>query len=152
MAIVKLKNRNIYDPWEDFTRLQSEINELFNNDRIPKHSGLFDRNFTPAVNVSDSKSEYKITCELPGMEQSDIELSIVSNVLTIKGTKQKDKVSDKGKFYRKEIWEGSFQRTLSLPTDVDSEKIVAQLDNGFLSISVPKREEAKPKQITINVQ
>ena len=80
------------------------------------------------------------------------DLSIVSNVLTIKGNK-KNKIEDKnGKYYKKERWEGSFQRTLSLPKGLDGEKITAQLENGFLSISIPKKEETKPKQITINVQ
>ena len=152
MAIVKFKNRDIYDPWVDFKSLQSEINELFDNDRVQRNTGLFDRSFTPAVDVIENEHDYKVTCEMPGIEQNDIDLSIVSNVLTIKGNK-KNKIEDKnGKYYKKERWEGSFQRTLSLPKGLDGEKITAQLENGFLSISIPKKEETKPKQITINVQ
>jgi HSP20 family protein len=152
MALVKWKSRNIYDPWADFKSLQNEINELFNYDRSPKTTGLFDRSFAPAVDFIENDNEYTITCEMPGMEQKDIEVSIASNVLTIKGIRKDEKEEKTGKFYKKEILSGSFQRTIPLPAAVESEKIAAQLENGFLSISIPKKEESKPKQININIQ
>ena len=86
------------------------------------------------------------------VEQKDIDVSIASNVLTIIGTKKEEKEEKKGNYYKKESLSGSFQRTLSLPAAVDGEKVAAQLENGFLSISIPKKEESKPKQITVNVQ
>lgn len=152
MAIVKWKNRNLYDPWSEMRSLQNEINELFRNDRLPGTSGLFDRNVTPAIDFIEGENEFTVICELPGLEEKDLEVSIASNVLTLKGTKNTEKEQNKGKYYKKESWTGSFQRTLALPHTVDSEKISAQLKNGVLRIVLSKKEELKPKQITVEIQ
>jgi len=114
--------------------------------------GLFDRSFSPAVDVVENPQDFTVSCELPGLDQKDIDVSIASNVLTIKGQKKDEREEKKNKFYRKESWSGSFQRTLPLPSSVDGEKIKAELKNGILTIVLPKREEAKAKQITVNVK
>ncbi|OQY32956.1 MAG: heat-shock protein Hsp20 [Spirochaetaceae bacterium 4572_59] len=152
MAIVKWKNKNLYDPWAELTNLQSEINELFNYDRLPSTTGLFERSVTPAINFVEKENEYTVTCELPGLEEKDIDVSIASSVLTIKGNKKGSSEEKKGKYYKREIWSGGFQRTLSLPHMVDSEKISADLKDGMLTVSLPKKEEMKPKQISVKVK
>ena len=152
MALVKWKNRNLYDPWAEMRTLQSEINDLFRNDRLPTTTGLFDRSVTPAIDFIEGENEFTVTCELPGLEEKDIDVSIASNVLTLKGRKNTENENKNGKYYKKETWTGSFQRTLALPQTVDSEKIGAQLKNGILRIVLPKKEESKPKQITVEIQ
>jgi len=99
----------------------------------------------------DGENEYTLSCELPGLEQKDIDVSIASNVLTIKGRKKDEQEEKKGRYYRKESWSGSFQRTFSLPVSVDAEKINAQLQDGVLTVTLPKKDAAKPKQITVNL-
>lgn len=152
MALVKWKNRNLYDPWADLKNLQEEINDLFNYDRLPTTAGLFERSVTPAIDFLEAENEYIVTCELPGLDEKDVDVSIASNVLTIKGNKSTDKEEKKGKFYKKEMWTGSFQRTLSLPAMVDGEKVSAKLENGILNVTLPKKEEMKPRQISVNVK
>jgi HSP20 family protein len=152
MALIKWKNRDVYNPWAEFKNLQDEINELFDIDRFPVASGLFDRSFSPAIDVIENEHEFNVTCELPGMEQKDIDVSVAANVLTIKGEKKDEREEKKGKYYRKEIWSGSFHRTLPLPATVELDKIGAQLKDGVLKITLPKKEEAKPKQITVSVK
>ena len=152
MAIIKWKNRDIYDPWSDFKSLQNEINDLFNVDRFQGYTGLFDRNFSPSIDVVETENDYSIICELPGIDQKDIDLSIASNVLTLKGSKKEEKEDRKGKYYRKESWSGNFQRTLPLPLAVNSEKVTADLKDGILKITLPKMEEAKPKSIAVKVK
>jgi len=152
MAIVKWKNPKLYDPWADLKNLQNEINDLFNYDRMPSSTGLFDRNVTPAIDFVEGENDYTVKCELPGLEQKDVDVSIASNVLTIKGSKEENREEKKGKYYKKEIWSGSFQRTISLPSSVDSSKIFALLKDGVLSITLPRKEETKPKQISVNVK
>jgi len=152
MAIIRWKDRDVNDPWSDFKKLQNEINNLFDFDAFPSTTGLFDRSFSPAVDVSENPNGYTVTCELPGLELKDIDVSIASNVLTIKGQKKDEKEEKKGKFFRKESWSGSFQRTLPLPISIDAEKIQAELKDGILSIVLPKKEEAKPKQIAVNIK
>ena len=152
MALVKWKNRDIYDPWGDLRSLQNEINELFETDRFPGYTGLFDRNYSPSIDVIESENDYSVICELPGIEQKDVDLSIASNVLTIKGAKKGEREEKKGKYFRKESWSGSFQRTLPLPSSVDPEKVEAELKDGVLAVKLPKKEEAKPKSITVNIK
>jgi HSP20 family protein len=152
MALVKWRKNDLYDPWSALDRLQDEINDLFDFGQLPATAGLFDRPVTPAVDILENPGDFKVTCELPGIDQKDIDVSITSNVLTIKGEKKEDRELKEGKYYRKESRTGSFQRTLSLPTSVDSEKINAELKDGILTITLPKKEEVKPKQITVNLK
>jgi len=152
MAIIRWKDRDAYDPWNDFRRLQNEINDLFDFDRLPSSTGLFDRSFSPAIDVVEGSNDYTVTCELPGLDQKEIDVSIASNVLTIKGQKKDEREEKKGKYYKKESWSGSFQRTLPLPTSVAADKVKADLKDGVLTIVLPKKEEAKPKQIAVNIK
>ena len=158
MAIVRWKNRDLAypwdknDPWADFKNLQDEINDLFNIDRYPEATGLFDRSISPAIDVLEEDHQFTVICELPGLNQKDLDVSIASNILTIKGEKKDENINKKGKYYKKESWTGNFQRTLSLPASVDPEKISAQLTDGILTITLPKKEEAKTKQITVNIK
>ena len=155
MAITKWKKEDRFDPWSDFNALQNEINELFDINRYPSTTGLFDRNVSPAMDVIEKEHEFRLISELPGFEKDDFEISIASNVLTIKGSKKQEleeKDSAKGKFYRKESWSGSFQRTFPLPASVDTNRIDAELKDGILNVVLPKKEEAIPKQISVNVK
>lgn len=151
MALVKWKNRNAFEPWNNLRQLQDEINDLFDFDRTPATTGLFDRNAAPAVDVAESEEEFTVTCELPGMEQDDIDVSITSNALTIKGERKKDEEEKDEKHFRRESWSGSFQRTLPMPATIDPDKAHANLKDGMLKINLPKKEDAKPKQINVNI-
>ncbi len=152
MALVKWKNREIFDPWGEMRTLQEEINDLFDTERIPRTAGLFERTFSPALDVMENANGFTVTCELPGIDKKEIDISIASNVLTIKGQKKGETEEKKGKFYRRESWSGSFHRTLPLPALVDGDKISALLENGVLTITLPKKEEAKPKQISVQAK
>ena len=152
MAITKWKRDEKNDPWADFRSLQKEINDLFDIDHYQSSTGLFDRSVSPSMDVIENEHEFTITFELPGLEQDDVDISIASNVLTVKGEKKEEKVAEKGKYYRRESWSGSFQRTISLPATADAGKINAELKKGILRISVPVKAEAKPKQIAVKVK
>jgi HSP20 family protein len=152
MAIMKWKNSDLYDPWGNLKSLQDDINDLFNVDRFPATKGLFDRNVSPPMDVIENEHDFTVICELPGLDHKDIDVSIASNILTIKGQKKDEKKEKNGKYFKRETWSGNFQRTLSLPESVDSDKIAAKFTDGILKIDLPKKEEAKPKQISVNVK
>lgn len=152
MALVRWKNRDLYDPWANLRSLQEEINDLFDIDRPTTTSGLFDRSVSPAIDVVEGEHAFTVLCELPGLDQKDIDVSVESNVITIKGEKKTEREEKKGKFFKKESWSGAFQRTLPLPSSVDVEKIDASLKDGILTVVLPKKEEAKPKQITVSTK
>jgi HSP20 family protein len=117
----------------------------------PMISGLFDRVKSPAIDVVEKDDAFVVTCDLPGVEMKDLEVNIANNVLTIKGEKKDSREVKDAKVYRQESWFGSFQRTLSLPDIVDPDKIEAVMKDGVLKITLPKKEEVKPKQIAVKV-
>ncbi len=139
-------------PAREIERLQDEINKLFDFDNDLFGSGLFDRSFSPALDVAERGDEFIVTCELPGVEQRDLSISLSNNILTIKGQKKPHFDEEKVRLYRSEIWSGDFQRTLALPATADADKIAANLKDGLLTVAIPKREEVKPKQITVSVR
>ncbi len=152
MAIVKWKNRDVYDPWKQFKSLQDEINDLFDFNRTTPSTGLFDRSFSPALDVIEGENSFTLRCELPGLSEKDVDVSVASGVLTIRGEKKDEKETKKEKYYKKESWTGSFQRTLSVPASVDPTGISATMKDGILTVDLPKKEEAKMKSIQVKVQ
>lgn len=151
MARLRWRNE-VMDPFADFDRLRDEINELFEAPRPPTVRGIFDRPVSPAVDVTEDAEHYEVVCDVPGLRREEVEVTLAQGVLTIKGERKSPKRSDKVRVYREESWEGRFQRTISLPGDVDPDKVKADLHDGMLVVSLPKREEAKPKQIAIEAK
>lgn len=143
--------RDVGSPRNDFERLQNEINRLFDISPFEESMGLFDGTLTPAVDVVENKDNLVVTADLPGINKDDIDISITNSVLTIKGEKQDEEETDDKKVYRRESWSGSFQRTVTLPNTVDPDKVKAEMKNGVLNITLPKKEEAKPKKIDVDV-
>ncbi|MFP4644922.1 MAG: Hsp20/alpha crystallin family protein [Spirochaetales bacterium] len=139
-------------PSNELRRLQDEINSLFNFDGWDFAPGLFDRNMAPALDMVENTDDFVVTVDLPGVSQDDVDLSVADNVLTIKGEKKGESESEERNYFRKETWQGSFQRTVSLPQGVDPDNVQAEMKNGVLSITLPKREEAKPRKINVNVK
>ena len=108
--------------------------------------------FTPAINVAETDSEYRVTAELPGMDERDIELSLHRDHLTIKGEKKQEH-EDSGKgYYRMERSYGTFQRTLPLPAEVDPEKVEAAFNKGVLTITLPKLPEQQSGARKISIK
>ncbi|HOV63434.1 MAG TPA: Hsp20/alpha crystallin family protein [Spirochaetia bacterium] len=150
MSLVRWKDNEVMNPFKEFERLQDEINKLFSSE-YSDMQGLFEGTFSPAIDIIETGDEVIVTCDLPGVELKDIDVSVASNVLTIKGEKKDKSETKSSRLYRKETWSGSFQRTLSLPTSVDPNKVKAELKDGILNITFQKREEVKPKQISVQV-
>lgn len=150
MNLVRRRNGET-NQMTEFDRLRDEINRLFDVDSWPESTGLFDRSFSPSLDVVEHDDEFAVSVDLPGVSEKDIDITVANNVLTIRGEKSEQK-EEKGRYYRKETWSGSFQRTISLPNTVDAEKVEAGMKNGVLTVRLPKREEAKPKRISVNVK
>ena len=133
MAIVKWN-----DPFEEFDR--------FFDLRPVNVSGLM-----PAVDVYEDKDNVFVEASLPGIDEKDVEISVENDILTIEGkTEQKSEVEEKN-YYRKEMRSGAFHRQVALPHAVQGDKAKADYAKGMLKITLPKREETKPKSIKISV-
>ncbi len=139
------------DPFQDFEDLQEEINRLFDLTRIPEAQGIFDRAFSPAVDLVENPDSFELLCDMPGVELGDVEISVAGGVLTLKG-ERKAAEKNGARTYREETRIGRFQRTLQLPLAVDAERVEAVLKDGILKVVLPKHEELKPRQIAVKAK
>jgi HSP20 family protein len=134
--------------------LQQQVNRMFDqfdSDLFGRLEDLGNGMFTPAVDVKEDAEAYTVHLEVPGVAQDNLQLTLQDNVLTIKGTKEKKSDSGEGRFRRVERSYGSFVRSLSLPRSVDGAGVTANLEDGVLEVRLPKREEARPRQINVGV-
>lgn len=139
---------------DPFDLLQNEINRLFERDMLDlgTEPALFDEGFAPAVDISENDDNVEVRCDLPGVNKDDIDISVSDNLLTIKGEKKDEKEEKEDAYYRHESWSGSFQRTVALPDSADPDKAKAEMKDGILKLTMPKREEKKRKQIKVDVK
>lgn len=108
--------------------------------------------WSPALDVHDDKDAFTVTLEAPGLKKEDFEISFHDGVLSIAGERKEEKETKERNCFRRERFFGRFSRSVSLPTDVKTDKIGATYKDGVLIVSLPKAEEAKPKQIEVNVK
>lgn len=151
MSIVKWSPmKELEDMRRDMERLFDEFFEPIHRRRRwwPKPAeGVI----VPNIDMYERKDEIVVRVEIPGVDKNDIDLTITEDSLTIKGeVKKGEEVKDED-YYAREINYGSFTRTIALPVDVDSSKAKATYKNGILEIILPKKEEAKPKEIKVEV-
>jgi HSP20 family protein len=106
----------------------------------------------PSVDIYDRNDAIVIKTELPGVAKEDVFVEIKENILTLRGERKIEKEEAEGNYYRKERLYGKFQRSFTLPMETDSEKIKASFKDGVLVLEIPKPEEKKPKQISINIE
>ena len=139
--------------WPSFDRLTSlrdELDRLFDFASPTRDSGLFS-GWTPALDVFDDKDHLTVTVELPGLKKEDINLSLHDGVLTVSGERKTEREQKEGETFRSERYFGRFQRSVTLPTAVDGGKVNAAYKDGILTVTLPKAEEAKPKQIEVSI-
>ena len=122
------------------------VDSFFNGDA----QGEETRSWVPPVDIQETGDAYLFHAELPGLTKEDIHITLENNVLRISGERKLEKDVKKESYHRVERTYGTFARTFTLPTQVDSEKVQAAFQNGILTISVPKAEMAKPRRIEIS--
>ena len=106
--------------------------------------------WNPVVDIYEGDGSYVVTAEIPGVDKKDIEIDVKDRILTLTGERTSDNEVNDSSYYRRERSRGRFERTFSLPADVDTDKIDASFKDGVLKIVIPKPEESKPKQITVH--
>lgn len=107
--------------------------------------------WSPALDVHDDKESFTVTLEAPGLQKSDFEISYHDGVLSIAGERKEEKETKERAYFRRERFFGRFSRSVSLPADVQADRIAASYKDGVLTVTLPKAEEAKPKQIEVSV-
>ncbi|MCK4500417.1 Hsp20/alpha crystallin family protein [Candidatus Babeliales bacterium] len=137
-----------YNPYRMLGSVPMDINRFFSDFGLDP--GVSDTIWNPSVDVSENDDSYEINAELPGINRSNIEISVHSNVLSVSGEKKQEKEEQKKNYYRMERSYGRFQRSFHLPEDVNSEDIKAKYKKGVLTVTIPKSEEKKPKEIEVS--
>jgi HSP20 family protein len=143
-----------WDPFRDLNAVQDRMNRLFGDAYRPADEDVMRRGaWVPPVDIYDSGNhELIIKAELPDMSKDEIEITVENGSLTLRGEKKMDSTIKDEHCHRIERTYGTFSRSFSLPPTVDTSKVSADYKNGVLSIKLPLREEAKPKQIQVQVQ
>jgi len=135
-------------PFSDFDQMRREVLRLFDTAAgrsvARAGAGVF-----PPINVTQDESAFYVRAELPGVKSDQIGISALRNRVTIAGKRQIPAEKDKVSHHRKERPEGSFNRTVTLPAEIDAERVEARYADGILTLSLPKAERAKPRQITV---
>jgi HSP20 family protein len=127
------------------------FNDLLNDDLWARPVTPQRRSFVPSVDISEDEKSFLVTADLPGMKPEDINIQVENNVLTLRGERKQEAKSDKQGYHRVERHHGSFQRSFTLPEGVDADKIEANVENGTLTLRVPKPVVALPKTVKVNV-
>jgi HSP20 family protein len=142
-----------FDPFREMAALQDRVNRAFGDLNRRFDDDLTVRGtWTPSVDIYESDNHSLVLkAELPDVAKEDIDLRVENNTLTISGTKKMDKEVKEQQYHRIERMYGSFSRTFTLPPTVDAGKIGAEFKNGVLTVTLPLREEAKPRQIQVAV-
>jgi HSP20 family protein len=141
---------------DPFRQFQHEMDRLFEEFRgfglaqmAESEGGV---GWAPAVNMTEDEKEIRVTAELPGMDEKDIEVDFSHNTLTIRGEKKEEEKEESQNFYRMERRYGSFQRQIDVPREVEADKVEAEFKKGVLTVHLPKTKEARTNARKIQVK
>ena len=140
-------------PFPEFERMRKEMDRLWDSfSGRPRKRGEEEGEWLPSLDVSETKDEYVVKAEIPGIDPKDIDISLSDGMLTIKGEKKQEKEEKEENYHLVERSYGTFTRSIQLSGEVQAEKIKAEYKNGILKVVLPKSEKAKQKEIKIQVE
>jgi HSP20 family protein len=150
MTIVRL------EPFRDMVAVQDRLNRIFDDavrgsSRGSDEDSALGGQWAPSVDIFEHEGNLVLRAELPGIEPKDVDVRVENNVLTLRGERKFESEVKREKYHRVERAYGTFSRSFTLPNVVDTEKIKAEYKDGVLQVTLPQREEAKPKQIQVSV-
>ena len=140
-----------FQPFRGFTALQDQVNRLFDETfRTPGEEPAL-TTWAPSVDIYENQNELVVKADLPEVSEKDIDVHVENNLLTIRGERKFEKSVSEENYLRVERTFGAFSRSFSLPNTVNAEAIAAEYKNGVLTVTLPKREESKPRQVKVNI-
>jgi HSP20 family protein len=143
-----------WDPFRDMVSMRDEIDRLFDGfiGRLPGRREVVEGAWIPLLDLEETKDDFIIRAEIPGMKKEDVKISLTGDKLRISGERSREK-EEKGKTYhRMERAYGRFERVLTLPAEIDASKVKASYKEGLLEVTLPKTERVKPKEIGIDIK
>lgn len=149
MELVR-QNKNIWDPFDVLSDLQTDLNRAFNRSLSRQDSWL--KNFEPQVEVREEGDHFTVHADLPGLKREEFSIKVQGATLTLSGERKNEKEIKEKKAYYSERSYGSFVRTLEFPVEVQAEKVKASFKDGVLEITLPKAESAKAREIAVEIK
>jgi HSP20 family protein len=140
-----------WNPYRELNSLQNHMNRLFDAQFGGRDEFLTTGAFVPPVDVYEDEHSVQLKLEVPGIAEKDLDIRVENKTLTVSGERKFEKEEKEENFHRVERRYGSFTRSFSLPTTVNTEDIRADYEQGVLKVRLAKRQEAKPKQIKVNI-
>jgi HSP20 family protein len=140
------------DAFQNIRRLNSLLDDAINGFPFGGESGALTAAWTPAVDVFEDKEAVKIVAELPGVKPEDVKISLENQTLSVRGEKRQVAEESTERVHRYERSYGAFERTFALPGTVDADRISASFADGLLTVTLPKVERARPRQIEISTK
>lgn len=142
-----------WNPGRDLMDLAEDMNRFVRNTfgDATREASFLRGTWNPAVDISEDKDNFFVTIDLPGMNKKDVKVSYEDGVLSISGEKKKESERKEENFHRVERSYGSFERSFRVPMRIVPERIEARFDNGVLTVTLPKAEEVKPKEIEVKI-
>ena len=147
-----LQKYQYWTPFEEMNTLRNRIDRVMSRFFMPETEDLLNAQWTPTADVINLKDAILVRVELPGVTEKDINVELENGILTIKGEKKFEKETKEQDFIRTERNYGQFLRSFTIPMNVIPEKVTAAFVDGVLEIHVPKKEEAKPRTIKVEVK
>ena len=145
-----IKRRDLWDPFDFAGAFQNDLSSFFNRS-LTKGNG-FGAYFEPAIDVREEVDRLIVTADLPGVKKEELGISVEGNRLILRGERKQEEETKKKNYYSSERFYGAFSRVIELPSGVDADKIRAAYKDGVLEIVLPKLENAKMKQIKIDIK
>jgi HSP20 family protein len=139
-----------WNPWNELNRLQRELNELFER-RIEDGSEVSEPTWRPQMDIFEDQDAFLLSAELPGIEPGQVEIKVENDLLTLSGERVLEHEDRRDNYHRIERTYGQFARSFTLPESVDAENISARSVNGVLTVTIPKKPEVQPRQISVTV-
>jgi HSP20 family protein len=140
-----------WNPFQELDRLQRDMNALFENRMQRDDETTAVADWRPSVDIYEDNERFVLTAELPGIDPTKVDLKVEENRLSLRGERKLEFEDRKENYHRVERFYGTFARTFSLPNTVDGQKIVAEYKNGMLRVTIPKKPEVMPKQISVKI-
>lgn len=138
-------------PFRDFSQIQESFDRLFNEfTNWKKTNGMQGFDFSPSCDIAEEGNSYVLTFDLPGVTKDQVKVEADNDQLTIRAERKEEKKTESKKKYLSEVHYGSYARTFTLPGPIDEKKIDAKFENGVLTVTVPKTESTKTKQIPVH--
>ena len=143
MAIVRYAPFNDFDPFRGLANFQDTMNRLFTEPNS--------RPWVPPVDIRETENELVVKADVPGVKFEDIDVRLENGTLTLRGERKFEETKDQGGWHRVERAYGTFERSFTLPDSVSPEGVKADYKNGTLTVTLPKKELAKPRQVKVEV-